>query len=187
MISDILSDSVGGESFYDPTEDKPNVITPEGEYFAHVNDVQVKEDVVVRGKYLAAIYNIIFRLSPDNSTKEFNGIGGNAFVGKEIRSKGYFRFKTPDSKNLEPNAGGNGGYKAMIEALGLKIEEKEIDGKTMYSLPSINPTEVEGMPAIIKVAHETWKNRDGEDMTSPKAVAVFRWADGKRDESDLPF
>ena len=87
MISDILSDSVGGESFYDPTEDKPNVITPEGEYFAHVNDVQVKEDVVVRGKYLADIYNIIFRLSPDNSTKEFNGIGGNAHTASRGHTK----------------------------------------------------------------------------------------------------
>jgi len=187
MVTNILDDMVGGESFYDPTEDKPNVITPEGEYYAHVKDVTMKEDVVVRGKYLADIYNVIFKLAPENSDKEFNGIGGNAFVGKEIRSKGFFRFKTPDSPNLEPNAGGNGGYKVMIEALGLKIEEKEVDGKTMYALPSVNPADVEGLPAIIKIVHETWKNRDGEDMTSPKAVGIFKWANGKRDDSDLPF
>ena len=187
MVNDILDDMVGGESFYDPTEDKPNVMVQEGEYYAHVKDVTVKEDVVIRGKYLADIYNIIFNLSAENSEKEFNGIGGSTFVNKEVRSKGFFRFKTPDSKNLEPNAGGNGGYKAMVEALGVKIEEKEVDGKTMYALPSINPADVEGLPAIIKVAHETWKNRDGEDMTSPKAVGIYKWANGKRDESDLPF
>lgn len=108
MVNDILDDVVGGESFYDPSEDKPNVMVQEGEYYAHVKDVTVKEDVVIRGKYLADIYNIIFNLSPENSEKEFNGIGGSAFVNKEVRSKGFFRFKTPDNKNLEPNAGGNG-------------------------------------------------------------------------------
>tara|TARA_R100001082_G_scaffold86338_1_gene52927 strand:- start:2996 stop:3559 length:564 start_codon:yes stop_codon:yes gene_type:complete len=187
MVENILDDMVGGESFYDPSEDTPNVITPEGEYYAHIKDVTVKEDVVIRGKYLADIYNIIFKLAHENSDKEFNGISGSRFVGKEVRSKGFFRFKTPDSPNLEPNTGGNGGYKAMVESLGLKVEEKEVNGKTVYALPSINPADVEGLPAIIKVGHDTWKNRDGEDVISPQAVGVFKWANGKREEADLPF
>ena len=77
--------------------------------------------------------------------------------------------------------------KKVVTHATLKIEEKEVDGKTMYALPSVNPADVEGLPAIIKIVHETWKNRDGEDMTSPKAVGIFKWANGKRDESDLPF
>ena len=31
-IDSVLGDVMGGESYYDPTEDKPNVIVPEGEY-----------------------------------------------------------------------------------------------------------------------------------------------------------
>jgi hypothetical protein len=43
------------------------------------------------------------------------------------------------------------------------------------------------MPAIIKIKHENWTNRDGEEVTSPKAVGVFSWSNGKQDLSDLPF
>ena len=57
-IDSVLGNVMGGESYYDPSQDKPNVIVPEGEFYAHVKDYTVKEDVVIRGKYLADIYNL---------------------------------------------------------------------------------------------------------------------------------
>ena len=37
-IDAVLNDVMGGESFYDPTEVKPNGIVPEGDFYAHVSD-----------------------------------------------------------------------------------------------------------------------------------------------------
>ena len=186
-IDAVLNDVMGGESFYDPTEDKPNVIVPEGDFYAHVSDYSVKEDVVIRGKHLADIYNLTFKLAEENSDKDFGEHSGSAFVGKAIRSKGFFRFKSPTQKNLQPNSGGNREFKELCESLGIKPEEKVVDGKTLYALPVLTPSNCEGMPAIIKIKHENWTNRDGEEVTSPKAVGVFSWSNGKQDLSDLPF
>ena len=57
----------------------------------------------------------------------------------------------------------------------------------MYALPVLTPSNVEGIPAIVKIKHETWTNRDGEEVTSPKVVSVFSWNNGKVDTSDVPF
>ena len=186
-VDNILGDLIGGQSYYDPTEDKTNVIVPEGDFYAHAKDYTVKEDVVIRGRHLADIYNITFKLAEENSDKEFGEHSGNIFVGKDIRSKGFFRFKTPSNGKLEPNSGGNRQFKELCEVLGIKPEEKEVDGKTVYALPILSPSTVEGMPVIVKVKHDTWTNRDGEDITSPTVVGVYSWSNGKRDVSDVPF
>ena len=186
-IDAVLGDVMGGESYYDPTEDKPSVIVPEGDYYAHVKDFTVKEDVIIRGKHLADIYNLTFKLAEDNADKMFGEHNGSVFVGNTIRSKGFFRFKNPSEKNLQPNSGGNRQFKELCEALRIKPEEVEVDGKTLYSLPILSPSNCEGVPAIIKIEHETWTNRDGEEVTSPKAVGIFSWSNGKMDTSDMPF
>tara|TARA_X000001388_G_C2218791_1_gene118372 strand:+ start:495 stop:1067 length:573 start_codon:yes stop_codon:yes gene_type:complete len=186
-INDMLEGAMGGESYYDPSEDKPNIIIPEGDYYAHVKEFTMKADVVIRGKHLADIYNLIFKLSSDNSEKTFGEHSGAMFVGKTLRSKGFFRFKNPSDNKLQPNSGGNREFKDLCEALGIKPEEKEIDGKTVFALPVLTPSNCEGMPSIIKVKHESWTNRDGEEVTSPKAVSVYSWSNGERDLSDVPF
>jgi hypothetical protein len=186
-IDEVLGGVMGGESYYDPTLDKPNVMIPEGEYYAHVKEFTMKEDVVIRGKYMADIYNLTFKLAAENSDKQFGEHSGNLFVGKTVRSKGFFRFKNPNSPNLEPNSGGNREFKEVLESLGISPEEKEVDGKKVFALPTLTPTNSEGKPAIIRVKHENWTNRDGEDMVSPKAFNVFSWKNGKVDVDDLPF
>jgi len=186
-IDSVLGDVMGGESFYDPTEDKPSVIVPEGEFYAHVKEYTVKEDVVIRGKHLADIYNIVFKLANENSDKTFGEHSGTMFVDKDIRSKGFFRFKNPSEPNLKPNSGGNREFKELCEALMIKPEEKEVDGKTLYALPVLTPSNCEGMPAIVRIKHEKWTNRDGEEVTSPKVVGVYSWSNGKKDTSDVPF
>ena len=187
MVENILDDIVGGESFYDPTEDKPNIITPEGEYYAHVKDVTMKSDVVIRGKYLADIYNIIFKLAPENSDKEFMGISGSAFIGKEIRSKGFFRFKTPDKSiypNLEENSGSNKSYMELIESFGV---ETEADNEGRFFLPNVDESDIVGMPVILEVFHDEWTDNQGNNRTTPKAGAIFTWDGQKRRLADLPF
>lgn len=186
-IDAVLGNTIGEESYYDPSLDKPNVMIPEGEYYAHVKEFTVKSDVVVRNKYMSDIYNIVFKLAPENSDKDFGEHSGSLFVGKTVRSKGFFRFKNPNSPNLESNSGGNREFKEVCEALGVHPEEKEVDGKKVFALPSLTPANSEGKPAIIKVKHEDWTNRDGEEMKSPKAYNVFSWSNGKIDVSDLPF
>ena len=126
-IDAVLNDVMGGESFYDPTEDKPNVIVPEGDFYAHVSDYSVKDDVDIRDKHLADIYNLTFKLAEENSDKDFREHSGSAFVGKTIRSKGFFRFKSPTQKNLQPNSGGNREFKELCESLGIKQEEKVVE------------------------------------------------------------
>ena len=49
-ISSILDDTTGGDSYYDPSLDQGGVMLPEGEYYAHVTDVSIKENVVVKSK-----------------------------------------------------------------------------------------------------------------------------------------
>tara|TARA_R110001583_G_scaffold498_3_gene4510 strand:- start:3134 stop:3706 length:573 start_codon:yes stop_codon:yes gene_type:complete len=186
-IDAVLGNTMSEESYYDPSLDKPNVMIPEGEYYAHVKEFTVKSDVVVRNKYMSDIYNIVFKLAPENSDKDFGEHSGSLFVGKTVRSKGFFRFKNPNSPNLESNSGGNREFKEVCEALGVSPEEKEVDGKKVFALPSLTPANSEGKPAIIKVKHEDWTNRDGEEMKSPKAYNVFSWSNGKIDVSDLPF
>ena len=186
-VSNVLDEVMGGESYYDPSEDKPSVIVPEGDYYAHVKEFTMKEDVVIRGRHLADIYNLVFKLASENSDKTFGEHSGNLFVDKTIRSKGFFRFKNPSDNKLQPNSGGNREFKDLCEVLGIKPEEKEIDGKVMYALPTLTPSNCEGMPAIVKIKHDTWTNRDGEEVTSPKAVAVYSWSNGKKDLSDVPF
>ena len=186
-INSTLEDVMGGESYYDPSEDKPSVIIPEGDYYAHVKDFTMKEDVVIRGKHLADIYNLNFKLATDNSDKMFGEHSGSMFVGKVVRSKGFFRFKNPSDDKLQPNSGGNREFKDVCESLRIKPEEKEIDGRTVYALPVFSPSNCEGSPAIVKIKHDTWTNRDGEEVTSPKVTSVYSWSNGKRDLSDMPF
>jgi len=187
VLGNVMGDGASGDSFYDPSLDKPNVPVPEGEFYAHVKEFTMKADVVIRNKYIADIYNLVFKLAPENADKDFGEHSGSVFVGKTVRSKGFFRFKNPNSNNLESNSGGNREFKEVLEALGISPVEKEVEGKKVYSLPTLTPTNSEGKPAIIRIKHEQWTNRDGEDMTSPKAFNVFAWSNGKMDESDLPF
>ena len=188
-VSSVLDDVMGGESFYDPSEDKPNVIVPEGDFYAHVKDYTVKEDVVIRGKHLADIYNLTFKLAEENSDKDFGEHSGSVFVGKTIRSKGFFRFKKPDKTthpNLEENSGSNKSYMELIQSFGI-VSEPDSEGR--YFLPNVNESDVVGMPVEIEVKHNEWTNSEGEKVKTPKAVAIFRWeGQAKKDlTEDLPF
>ena len=176
-MSDLFNDS--NESFYDPSQDENKfVVIPEGQYEAHVKGLELKENIVVREKFLCDIFSPIFKIASGD------------FKGKTVKSKGFFRFKSPDKEkypDLSDNSGSNKGYMTFIEVLGVKAESKEVDGKTIYKLPFVKSYDIEGSPCIIKVEHDKWNNSDGEEVVMPKAMSVFKWKDGKSDTSDLPF
>jgi len=189
-IDSILGDVSGGESFYDPSLDSGGVMLPEGDYFVHVKEMSIKENVVVKSKFLSDIYNLTFTVAKENVENSYGELSGGVFVDKDVKSKGFFRFKAPDKSkypNLSDNQGSNKGYMSLVNGLGVPTDEKVIDGKTLYSLPLLSAGEIEGTPAIVKVVHETWVNREGEDVTTPKAVAIYKWEGGVKKEAELPF
>ena len=176
-MSDLFNDS--SESFYDPSEDEIKyVIVPEGDYEAHVTGLEIKENVIVKKKFISDIFSPVFKIASGD------------FKGKTIKSKGFFRFKSPNKEthpDLSDNRGSNKGYKTLIEVLGINAESKEIDGKTVFKLPLIKSYDIEGKPAIIKIAHDKWTNSEGEPVVFPKAVNLFKWEGGEESTSDLPF
>ena len=84
------------EAYYDPAADFSGVM-PEGSYKAYATELTVKENLVVKNKYLADVYEVTFEVAKENSdnTYERDGkeVSGKVFVGKNVRSKGFFRFK----------------------------------------------------------------------------------------------
>ena len=72
----------------------------------------------------------------------------------------------------------------LLNGLGLELEKND---SGLFSLPILSNAESEGLPAIVKVVHDKWTNRDGKEMVTPKVISVFEWSDGERDLSSLPF
>ena len=71
----------------------------------------------------------------------------------------------------------------FADSLGVKIEE--VDGR--FKLPTLDEDYVRGEPARVKVVHDKWLGRDGDEMVSPKVVDVFKWSKGKKVYDDIPF
>jgi len=178
------------EAYYDPAADFSGVM-PEGTYKAYATELTVKEDLVVRGTYLADVYEVTFEVAEENSneTYEVDGkeINGKAFVGKKVKSKGFFRFKKPDPSthpNLEENSGSNKSYKELVESFSISLEE---DSEGRFYLPSVDESDVSGMPVLIDVYHIKWVDNEGKERTTPRAGAIYVWDGQKKKEEDLPF
>jgi hypothetical protein len=175
-MSDLFNDS--NESFYDPSKDE-NKYEPlkEGDYEAHIVGLELKENITVQGKFLADIFIPNFK------------VAGGDFKNRKVKSKGIFRFKTPDKDkypNLSSNNGSNKSYMNFISTIGMQPESKEVDGNTVYSLPYVTAGDIEGKACMIRVEHDNWTNRDGEPVVTPKVTNLFKW-EGGEDEDGLPF
>jgi hypothetical protein len=187
-VDSVLNSS--SEAYYDPAADFSGVM-PEGTYKAYATELIVKEDLVVKGKYLSDVYEVTLEIADENSeyTYEQDGkeVSGKAFVGKKIKSKGFFRFKKPDPSthpDLEENSGSNKSYKELVESFGVKTEE---DAEGRFFLPSVNESDIVGVPVIIEVYHSKWTDNDGNERTTPRAGSIYKWDGKKRRLSDLPF
>ena len=178
------------DSWYDPTQDFSGPM-PEGDYKVHVKSLNVKRNIVVKSKFLSDIYEVVFTVAEENSTMEYQSekgepISGSTFVGRDIKSKGFFRFKKPNKSeypNLSENMGSNRSYMELVNSFNLDLEEN--DGK--FFLPELDISDIEGLPVIIKVYHETWLDSEGEERATPKASMGFAWEDGSKKEEELPL
>ena len=172
------------EAYFDPEASEMTMI-PEGVYPAHITSLNIKEDVVIKGKWIADIYVPSFTIA-----KESNDASGMS-VNDANYGQGIFRFKKPDSSSgLEDRQGaGNSGYKEMLDALNIKMEEsKAEDGRTLYKLPRLVKENVVGLPVLIKVFHQKYIS-SGEERVSVKASIESSWTEGQKVkvDDDLPF
>lgn len=189
---DTILDKSTSEAYYDPSMDFSGLM-PVGMYRAYATDLTIKENIVIKNKYISDIYEVKFEIAPENgeNTYEDNGneISGKTFVGKEVRSKGFFRFKKPDPSNslhdgLEMNTASNKSYMELLNSFSIETEEDE-EGR--YFLPHINESDVSGKAVILEIVHEHWTSREGDAMVTPKAKAIFVWEGQAPKKEELPF
>lgn len=180
-VSSVLEGLDDNQAFYDPSSDTaaPKKLIEEGTYNAVVYSLTIKRDITVKGKYLSDIFEAIYKLDDDRYPD---------LKGREVKSKGYFRFKTPDKKkypNLNDNQGQNKGYMIFAEACGFSMEKNE-QGK--YVLPMLMEGDIAGNPVNIKVVHDKWTDNSGEERVTPLAINVFKSdKQSTLKEDDLPF
>ena len=89
-----LDNILGQDAWYEPKSQSGGSSVKAGKYEkVLVKDLNVKKDIVVSGKFLADIYEPVFDID-----------------GKDVKHKGFFRFKKPDPANTHS-------YKAIWEAM----------------------------------------------------------------------
>ena len=111
-------------------------------------------------------------------------ISAKYMVGKKFKNNGVWL--TP--KPAPGESWKNRRYKELFEALGVAFPSD--DGKV--SLAEVEEHDVLGLPCLVDIKQQNFKNKEGEPRTAMKVASVFPWADGKRlsaDElsSDVPF
>jgi len=183
-VEQMLGELDNNVAYYNPSDDtsgKKYATIEEGSYEATVSKLIIKKDVIIKGKYLSDIFEASYTLDDTNHPD---------LKGREVKSKGYFRFKEPDSKkypNLESNDGNNKGYMIFSEACGFEMKK---DDQGRYLLPYVMESDIAGNSVTIKVIHDTWKDQSGEDRVTPIAINVFksnRVVDKPLSEDELPF
>ena len=183
-VNDVLNDIDNNVAYYNPSEDtsgKKYATIEEGTYEAVVSKLVVKKDIVVRNQYLSDIFEAIYKLD-DNRYPDLKS--------RDVKSKGYFRFKTPDEKKypkLEDNQGNNKGYMIFAEACGFEMTK---DDSGRYLLPIVMESDIAGNPVTIKVVHDKWTDQSGEERITPVAINVFkskRVIEKPLTEDELPF
>jgi len=182
-VTDVLSDIDNDVAYYNPSEDTSGAekkLLPEGTYEANVQKLTVKNNIVVKNQYLSDIYEAIYVI---------DGTKHPEFANKQVKSKGYFRFKKPDEKkypNLKDNQGNNKGYMIFTEACGFEMQK---DQQGRYLLPVVMESDISGNPVNIKIVHDKWTNSEGEERVTPLAVNVFKSKERTKPlvEEDLPF
>ena len=184
-VNDVLNSIDNDVAYYNPSEDtsgtKQFVPIKEGVYEANVFKLNIKKNIIVKNKYLSDIFEAIYVIDGDKHPE---------YKDRQIKSKGYFRFKNPDKEkypNLEDNQGNNKGYMIFTEACGFEMT-KDDTGK--YLLPMIMESDIAGNPVTIKIVHDKWTDSEGETRTTPLAVSVFkskRVVNKPLKEDELPF
>ena len=120
------------EDYYDESENFSGKI-PQGVFPAHIMDMNVKEDIPIKSRtetgiqHLCDIYEFTYQIAPEAASEEYKVndtevVKGQAFVGKTVKGKGVFKFKSvpADKKGFKNNSGGNKGFKTFLDSV--KVE-----------------------------------------------------------------
>jgi hypothetical protein len=180
-IGQMIDNLDENQAYYDPNSDttgEKKTVIPAGTYEANVSRLSIKRDIIVKNKYLSDIFEAHYTLN-DKLYPELKG--------REVKSKGYFRFKLPNKEKypkLEDNQGNNKGYMIFSEACGFKMEKDE---QGRYSLPMLTEGDISGNSVNIKVVHDKWTDSSGEERITPLAINVFKANKVNLKEEDLPF
>ena len=206
------------EIFYDAEAASQFIPTEKGVYPAHVTKV-TKRDVKTRDGYSASVFTLHYKVAAEakkikqqlwemdgykyKSDEEGNRIPVmkgkkqqevecEHLVGKEFRDRGTFLFTDIPTSN----SGRNRRYKELIDTLDLPLNKVEKDGKTLFSLPILDDgnLSIVGIPVLINMDEEEWKNKDGEKRTSMKVFSIQPWKDGEKiseeeltSDEEVPF
>ena len=196
-----LTDEV--DDYFDKSEAYSGLL-PQGIYPAHITDMNVKKNKEIRSrreegkKHVCDIYEFTYQVAPEAKDYEFKlnddeNISGVNFIGRSIRGKGIFKFKTvsPTDTKLINNAGGNKGFKYFLDAVSFKCETKVINDsrgeRTVSLLPDLLLEDVKGKPVLVTVSHREWKGDDDNTRIAVEVSDTKIWESGKMTEDDIPF
>ena len=174
-----LDNILGPDAWYEPKSQGGGSSVKAGKYEkVLVKDLNVKKDIVVSGKFLADIYEPVFDIE-----------------GKEVKHKGFFRFKKPDPAKypqLQSDMGSNAGYHALCDMMDMvqKMDDKLI-------LPELDLESFKRFLFDVEVVIEEWVGREGNDMKTPRVKMVLKAETRGKEaimednivnvEDDLPF
>jgi hypothetical protein len=153
MVSDLLDDLLNEDAWYEVKDESSSPID-EGKYTATVTGLNVKDNKEVQGKFLADIFEPVFKIN-----------------GVDVKHKGLFRFKKPDPSlypHLQEDMGSNSGYYAFMNMCKLTQEK---DGKML--LPPLTLDMLNTMTFEVEVVIESWTGRNGNEMKTPRVVKVL--------------
>ena len=184
-------------TYYDPSETDEFVVLPKGMYKARVSAFEFKKNWTNKDNQQADIYEASYKL--DESVKDMtlrnevgDEINASQFVGREVRSKGFFLWRSPEKDEFRSNPAGNKRISIFLESVGYPLSKKELTNSKgskveVVEIPeTIDESKFLNSPVIIEIAHEEWK-----DKLYAKEVKVNKWDNAPAieadDEDDLPF
>jgi hypothetical protein len=184
-------------TYYDPSETKEFVVVPKGMYKATVKTFEYKREYTNKDNQKADIYEATYTL--DSSVQDMtlrdekgNEVDGSQFVGRSVKSKGFFLWKSPDKDEFVANPAGNKRMAIFLGVMNYPLAKEEIVNTKgtkveVIKFPeTIDETKFIGNPVIIDVDHEEFNGN-----TYAKEVKVNKWDDApvsdNKDDEDLPF
>ena len=195
---------------YDPT-DKPKRVE-EGTYPAHIKSLQTKDLNTKAGK--AIVVNMTYKVADEvadqfQSVWEMDGYkyvrddngdkipvtNGNGdqeqescehLIGRDFYDNGWFIFTETGSSSK------NQRYFDLLDKLGVKCKEEQIDGKKVKRLVLLEDDDVVGKPVMVTVKRQqyTTKETKGLPRDQQDVRTIFRvtnldsWREGSQLSSD---
>jgi len=132
--------------YFDPDQSS---IVPEGTYPATIVNLKKFNTITQKGNE-ATIYKPVYRIDDGVITAS----------GTLVDDKGVFRYKPPKNKDgIRISGSGNVEYKRYLDKLEIPLIKEEVEGKTLYKLPSISIDSIKNLEVVINVKHASWESK----------------------------